>query len=211
MNLRIKVCGMRNVENITALGQLNINYMGLIFYEKSPRYVKQMSQEDISQMHAAMRGSKERVGVFVNADLDTILEKANKYGLDLIQLHGNESPEFCRELNKTLPIIKAFSISEPVDFEATKDYQDLWGYLLFDTKTPQYGGSGQKFDWNILQEYKGQMPFFLSGGISEDDVEAIRKINHPKLDALDLNSKFEIEPALKDIQKLEKFINKIKQ
>lgn len=210
MNLRIKVCGMRDVENIKALGRLKIDYMGLIFYPKSPRYIDNMSQQDILEMHKALAGGKERVGVFVNENMQTILQKANEYSLDLIQLHGNESPEFCRELNKTMPIIKAFSIAEAADFEATKVYQNLWGYLLFDTKTPQYGGSGKKFDWSILNEYKGTMPFFLSGGISEDDVEEIKKINHPKLDALDLNSRFEIEAGLKNIQKLEQFINDIK-
>lgn len=195
---------MKFSDNIEELDKLDINYMGFIFFDKSPRNIEVRPDIKLSK-------KVERVGVFVNSDIDTIITKVNEYHLDIIQLHGNESPEFCKELNKTMPIIKAFSIAEASDFEFTKEYQDLWGYLLFDTKTPQYGGSGQKFDWAILNEYKGEMPFFLSGGISENDVETIKAIKHPKLAAIDLNSKFEIEPALKDIKKLEKFINAIRK
>lgn len=194
---------MKFSDNIGELGNLKINYMGFIFYEKSPRNIEIKPNIKLSK-------KIERVGVFVNADINTIIQKTNEFNLDIIQLHGNESPEFCRELNKTMPIIKAFSIAEASDFERTEHYHDLQGYFLFDTKTPHYGGSGQKFDWNILNAYKGEIPFFLSGGISEDDVQAIKKIKHPKLVAIDLNSKFEIEPGLKNINKLEKFITEIR-
>ncbi len=195
---------MKFSDNIEELGNLGIDYMGFIFYKKSPRNI---------EIKPNIKLSKEikRVGVFVNADINTIIQKINEFNLDIIQLHGNESPEFCRELNKIMPIIKAFSIAEASDFEATKQYHDLKGYFLFDTKTSHYGGSGQKFDWSILNEYKGEIPFFLSGGISEDDAQAIKEIKHPKLVAIDLNSKFEIEPGLKDINTLEKFITEIRQ
>ena len=200
--MKIKVCGMRNAENIAALGKLSIDYMGLIFYEKSSRFVEDFIQTDLPN-------EIKKVGVFVNAEKDYILDKVNKYDLKVIQLHGSETPEFCDELKKYIPIIKAFSIENVSDLEQATLYLDVCDYFLFDTKTPQYGGSGQKFDWSILEHYKGTKPFFLSGGISEDDVKIIKKINHPAFEGIDLNSKFEIEPALKDITKLEKFINDI--
>ena len=192
----IKVCGMKYPDNISDLSMLPIDFIGMIFYEKSPRYVSDLQPEEINT-----RG-KELVGVFVNASETEIMQMTNKYNLDLIQLHGSESPEFCKKLNETMPVIKAFSIADASDFEQTKEYEGLWGYFLFDTKTPQYGGSGQKFDWQILKEYKGSMPFLLSGGISIDDVEAIKQIKHPRFEGIDLNSRFEIEPGLKDINKL---------
>ncbi len=197
---------MKSPDNISQLAQLPIDFMGMIFYQKSPRYVEKLTLSDLSVLPRYI----ERVGVFVNAKRDFILEKVNEYGLDLIQLHGNESPSFCKELNETLPIIKAFSIADISDIEQTKAYEGLWGYFLFDTKTPQHGGSGLKFDWEILNEYKGNTPFFLSGGISAEDAERIREIKHPLLYGLDLNSKFETEPGVKDIELLKQFIKQIK-
>jgi len=201
----IKVCGMKHPDNISDLNKLPIDFMGLIFYEKSPRYIGNLNPEEVR-----IKGGKEGVGVFVNANETHIMQMANKYNLDLIQLHGNESPEFCKKLNETMPVIKAFSIADASDFEQTKAYEGLWGYFLFDTKTPQYGGSGQKFDWRILEEYKGNTPFLLSGGISIDDTEAIKQIKHPRFAGIDLNSRFEIKPGLKDINLLQQFINTLK-
>lgn len=204
--MKIKVCGMKHPDNIRDLGTLAIDFMGMIFYEKSPRYVDKLTLEDLNLLPQYI----ERVGVFVNAEIDLIIEKVNQYGLDLIQLHGNESPEFCKDLNRTLPIIKAFSISDVMDIEQTKAYDGLQGYFLFDTKTPQYGGSGQKFDWAILDSYTGHTPFLLSGGISIDDATEIRKIKHPQFYGIDLNSKFEKEPGLKDIELLQQFIKELR-
>lgn len=204
--MKIKVCGMKYPDNIKDLGTLPIDFMGMIFYQKSPRYVDSLTLSDLQVLPRYI----ERVGVFVNAEIDFIMEKTNEYSLDLIQLHGNETPEFCKELNKTLPIIKAFSISESSDIEQTKAYEGLWGYFLFDTKTPQYGGSGQKFDWSILDTYTGNTPFLLSGGISISDVNEIRGIKHPQFYGIDLNSKFEKEPGLKDITLLQQFIKELK-
>ena len=201
----IKVCGIKHPDNISDLSKLPIDFIGMIFYEKSPRYVNNLHPEEIN-----IRG-KELVGVFVNASETEIIQTTNKYNLDLIQLHGSESPEFCKKLNETVPVIKAFSIAGASDFEQTKNYEGLWGYFLFDTKTPQYGGSGQKFDWQILEEYKGNMPFLLSGGISVDDAEAIKKINHPRFAGIDLNSRFETEPGLKDINLLHQFIKNLEK
>lgn len=205
--MRVKVCGMRDLQNIKELGKLPIDFMGMIFYPKSPRFVQDLS---LDELNTSISGAIERVGVFVNADIDYIMEKINEFDLDVIQLHGNESPEFCKKLNETMPIIKAFSIYDASDLEQTKAYEGLWGYFLFDTKTPQHGGSGQKFDWKLLDSYKGNIPFYLSGGISADDIANIKNIKHPQFVGVDLNSRFETEPGLKDIQLLEKFIKELR-
>lgn len=193
---------MKYQENINALGRLPIDLMGMIFYEKSPRYVD----------HSIERSNRnlKLVGVFVDAGTDFITEKTQEYGLDFIQLHGNESPGYCKAISQLKPVIKAFSISDKSDFEKTMQYENICEYFLFDTKTPQYGGSGQKFDWQILNEYKGNTRFLLSGGISADDAEAIKNIRHPLLAGVDLNSRFEIKPGEKDIELLEKFIKELR-
>lgn len=205
--MKIKVCGMKYPENIEELNKLSIDYMGMIFYPKSPRYIDNQEWQAEANIHSS---NIKRVGVFVNSTEAYIVEMIDRYKLDLIQLHGNESPDFCAELNEFIPIIKAFSISESSDFEQTKAYEGLRGYFLFDTKTPQYGGSGKKFDWAILDAYDGDTPFFLSGGISAEDVEPIKAIKHPWLYGVDLNSKFETEPGLKDIQLLDQFIKQLR-
>nr|WP_183308279.1 phosphoribosylanthranilate isomerase [Dysgonomonas hofstadii] len=203
--MKIKVCGMKYSDNIKELSLLPIDYMGLIFYDKSPRYIDSLNGSDVDAVPQTIK----LAGVFVDAEIEYIAEKTVRYGLDIIQLHGNETPGFCKDLNRTMPVIKAISVADAADLEKTKQYEGAVDYLLFDTKTSQHGGSGQKFDWNILHEYKGNTPFFLSGGISIDDAEKIRGINHPGLYAIDLNSKFEIRPGLKDIQLLEKFIKQL--
>ncbi len=205
--MKIKVCGMKYPENIQELNKLSIDYMGMIFYQKSPRYIDYQLCQNVGNIDSS---NIKRVGVFVNSTVDYIVEMIDRYKLDLIQLHGNESPDFCAELNKFIPIIKAFSISEASDFEQTKAYEGLRGYFLFDTKTSQYGGSGKKFDWNILDAYDEDTPFFLSGGISAEDVKQIKAIKHPRLYGVDLNSKFETEPGLKDIQLLDQFIKQLR-
>ena len=205
--MKIKVCGMKYPENIQELNKLSIDYMGMIFYQKSPRYIDYQLCQNVGNIDSS---NIKRVGVFVNSTVDYIVEMIDRYKLDLIQLHGNESPDFCAELNKFIPIIKAFSISEASDFEQTKAYEGLRRYFLFDTKTSQYGGSGKKFDWNILDAYDEDTPFFLSGGISAEDVKQIKAIKHPRLYGVDRNSKFETEPGLKDIQLLDQFIKQLR-
>lgn len=203
---------MKDSDNITELSELPIEMMGMIFYEQSPRYVGTLSKNDIQSIgKTTTEQGIDRVGVFVNEKLENILQKVDQYMLDMVQLHGDESPEFCRELNTSIPIIKAFSIADVADLEKTQPYEGLWGYFLFDTKTPQRGGSGQKFDWAILEAYTGRTPFLLSGGISAEDAEAIQQINHPKFYGVDLNSRFETEPGIKNIQLLEQFIKTLKQ
>lgn len=200
---------MKNPENIEALAALPIDYMGLIFYPKSPRYIENLNSRALETLPESVN----RVGVFVNEDVELIERQIEKYKLTAIQLHGNESVEYCLSIRHKYSkhiIIKAFNISENFDFFVTDRYEEICDYFLFDTKTAQYGGSGLKFDWAILNEYEGNLPFFLSGGISFEDVKALKEIAHPRLYALDLNSKFELEPGLKDITRLKQFINQLK-
>ncbi len=208
---------MRNPANIEVIGALSIHFMGFIFYEKSPRYVAHT--DDISTCPDDLT----KVGVFVNADIDYILHKIDRYDLDAVQLHGSETPQYIEDLsnemwsklrfvaNSDIEIIKAFPVDSDFDFETVKPYEDAVKYFLFDTKTPQHGGAGVKFDWSILEKYNSEIPFLLAGGISENDVEEISKLaaQNPMLYGLDLNSKFEIEPALKDGEKLKSFLEKL--
>ena len=218
MSLKIKVCGMREAENIAAVGALPIHFLGFIFYEKSPRFVTNAEQTLMSGIE-----DLTRVGVFVNADIDFVLSKIIDYELNAVQLHGTETPLYVHDLavfmwkkHKIQPlveveIIKAFSVDEHFNFNKTKDYEGLVNLFLFDTKNPQYGGAGVKFDWSILKKYTGETPFLLAGGITENDIEAIKnlELKNKNLYGLDLNSKFEIEPALKDVEKLRGFMEKL--
>lgn len=198
---------MKYPDNIEAVGSLPINFMGFIFYSKSPRYVGDSTENLLNGLSQKIK----RVGVFVNESIDYVADKAEKYNLDFIQLHGQETVAYCEQLKsiQRMPIIKAFNVSEPADFLNTKDYERVCDYFLFDTKTPQHGGSGVKFDWSVLDHYKGEIPFLLSGGISVDDVPAVKQLNHPQLFALDLNSRFETSPGVKDINLLTKFITNL--
>ena len=197
--MNIKVCGMKHPQNIKELANLPIQLMGLIFYEKSPRYAGNLDAKELPE-------SIQKVGVFVNETEENILAKIETYHLEYIQLHGDESPEFCKRFaSKNVKVIKAFPIAESADLEKTKAYEKVCDFFLFDTKTPNYGGSGKKFDWQILSSYSSSTPFFLSGGIDLEDVQAIQQIKNPSFFAVDLNSRFEIEPGLKDIQKLKQF------
>ncbi len=206
--LKIKVCGMREIENIKAVSTLPIDYMGFIFYEKSPRYVSNFpSPKDLESFGFGMK----KVGVFVNANLDFVVEKVLENQLDIVQLHGKETPPYIYDLRFTisdLEIWKAFSVDETFDFKETKPYEGIANIFLFDTKSLQHGGAGIKFDWSILTHYHGETPFMLAGGITENDAENISKLasENPKLYGLDLNSKFEIAPALKDVEKLSRFL-----
>lgn len=195
----IKLCGMCRGEDIQAAEAAEIDLIGLIFYPKSPRYVEAMP--------CYLPEKKKRVGVFVNADVETILRTANQYQLTFIQLHGEESPDTCRQLRGYgYNIIKAFQISNADDLKTTTTYQDVCNYLLFDTKSSSYGGTGQIFDWSILQCYKGSVPFLLSGGIGIDILPQLKHFYHPMCAGFDLNSKFEIRPGQKDISLVQQFI-----
>ena len=202
----IKVCGMRDGDNIREVEQLSIDWMGFIFYPKSSRYV--------SEVPAYLPTKCKRVGVFVDASTDEIIKKIRDFSLDMIQLHGNESPEQISHLSPLtnhLSIIKAFNIATAEDLKSTASYTGLADYFLFDTKGPSVGGNGEKFDWSVLSNYEGDTPFLLSGGIGPDDAERILDYHHPKCIGIDLNSQFELAPGLKDVTTLSRFLNKIDQ
>jgi phosphoribosylanthranilate isomerase len=204
--MKVKVCGMRDAENIRQVEALGIDMMGFIFWPKSSRYV--------SERPEYLPTMCKRVGVFVDEDVENIVKTADDYALDFIQLHGHESPEQISHLllpTSHLSIIKAFNIATKEDLEATVPYEGLVDYFLFDTKGPSVGGNGEKFDWSVLEAYEGDTPFLLSGGIGPDDAERIKSFHHPKCIGIDLNSRFEIEPGIKDIVKLKKFLNYGKQ
>lgn len=207
----IKVCGMREPENIRRVAEAGADWIGFIFYARSPRFAESLSPDEISK-EKAVREPPVRVGVFVDATPEYIMETGNKYALGYLQLHGNESPDTCYALQKRgYAVIKAFSIANEEDLKLTTNYEGRADYFLFDTKCNEYGGSGKQFDWSVLTAYKGQTPFLLSGGINPDSAEAIRNFHHPKLAGLDLNSGFEIAPGMKDAEKLKTFIDKIKK
>lgn len=200
----IKVCGMTEAENIRDVEELGVDMIGFIFYPKSPRCLCEMPEY--------LPVKARRVGVFVNESKENILVYADRFGLQYIQLHGTESPEYCRSLRSSgLHLIKAFSISLPKDMLAISAYKGLCDYYLFDTKTPQYGGSGNQFDWNLLHRYNGNTPFLLSGGINPYSVKAIREFHHPKLAGIDINSRFETAPGIKDVERIEKFMQELRE
>ncbi|MDR0732662.1 MAG: phosphoribosylanthranilate isomerase [Dysgonamonadaceae bacterium] len=200
--MKIKVCGMKYPENIRELAHLPIDMMGLIFYEKSPRYAGNLPASELRFVPPNI----QKVGVFVNASAEDIVAVIREYDLQIVQLHGDESPDFCREIKKQgIKVIKAFPIEKITDFEKCNLYENACDYFLFDTKTSQYGGSGKKFDWGILALYNSETPFILSGGVNVEDAESIRKIRHPKLYGVDLNSRFETRAGEKDLEKLRGF------
>ena len=197
----VKVCGMRDAENIRQLEALGIDWMGMIFWPKSKRYV--------STPPAYLPQHVRKVGVFVDASLDAIRQHVEDYQLDIVQLHGQESPETLKAL-KPLTLIKAFNIATPEDLQKTVAYEGLADYFLFDTKGKSVGGNGEKFDWSVLDSYQGETPFLLSGGIGSEDAQDIKTFHHPKCIGIDLNSRFETEPGLKDITKLKQFLEAIR-
>lgn len=200
----VKVCGMRSPQNIREIEQSGADLMGFIFFARSPRYV--------DSLPSYMPESCQRVGVFVNETTQVILDRAAEFKLDYIQLHGKESPEQCREISgHRLKVIKVFSVASSADLAAVDLYEGLCDYFLFDTACAEHGGSGRSFNWGILKEYAASTPFLLSGGIGSHSVESIKNFSHPRLAGLDINSGFEVEPALKDAAKVSEFIKQIKK
>ena len=198
--MKLKICGMKYPENITEVGSLLPDYMGFIFWEKSARYFDGIIPE--------LPKSIKKVGVFVNTSQEEILKKIEKYDLQAIQLHGQESVEFClnlkAEIRTEIEIIKVFSVKDDFDFRDLKPFEAVCDYFLFDTKGKLPGGNGTTFDWKVLENYPSTKPFFLSGGIGIQELEAVKEITKTNLPiyAIDVNSKFEIEPGLKNINLL---------
>ena len=212
---------MRDADNIRDISALGVDMIGLIFYPPSPRYVQQFSSGAgiIPDYAPDMGRTPLRVGVFVDDMPQNIVTRVYNYKLDYIQLHGNEPRETLENLRATIDpdikpnikIIKAISVSSAEDIKKYKEYVGAADLFLFDTKCKTVGGSGEQFDWQVLQAYDGDVPFLLSGGIGPDDAERVRNFHHPKCIGIDLNSKFEIEPALKDVEKLKQFLVKVKK
>lgn len=202
--LLVKVCGMRepaNVQNICALGPA---FMGFIFYPKSPRAVR------AADVLPSLSAGIVRVGVFVNEAPANVQALAAQHNLQAVQLHGNEAPAACKHLKAAgLRVFKAFGIREANDFAATTPYEPHCELFVFDTRSPKHGGTGKQFDWSLLQAYTGQTPFLLSGGIGPADAASILSIQHPQLAGVDLNSRFEIEPGLKNVHTLATFMNEL--
>lgn len=206
--MKIKVCGMRNPGNIQNLIQeVKPDWMGLIFYSKSPRYVSEDFAKSIQSIQVP------KVGVFVNENIDFVLSKIDEFDLSVLQLHGNESPRYVEELKlKTnRKIWKVISVDETINWETLRDYLGLVEYFLFDTATTSYGGSGKKFNWKVLESYPFQKGFLLSGGLGEESVEEVLDLADrlPQLEGVDLNSKFEDAPGFKNIEKLKSFKKRI--
>lgn len=205
--MKLKICGMKYPENIIEVASLLPDYMGFIFWEKSARYFDGTIPN--------LPHSIKKVGVFVNEDRDTILDIVSKYNLQAIQLHGNESVDFCQEIKNNIEvqieIIKVFSADEAFDFKVLEPYESVCDFYLFDTKGRLPGGNGTTFDWEILKNYPSSKPFFLSGGIGLEEIKNVVEIGKTNLPlyALDINSKFEIQPGLKDVESVKDFKNKL--
>ena len=202
--MRLKVCGMRELENISALSELDPNYIGFIFWSESSRFVDKKTPPLDKKII--------KTGVFVDATFDYILNKIKDHQLDAVQLHGHESFSYCKVIKDYgLKVIKSFSIKNTFDFNTLEDYENSCDYYLFDTKGKLPGGNGFTFDWKILNEYPSQKPFFLSGGIGVDNLNEIKKLVKTKLPihAIDVNSKFETAPGNKNIELLKKFKKEI--
>lgn len=212
---------MRDADNIRDISALGVDMIGLIFYPPSPRDVQQFSSGAgiIPDYAPDMGKTPLRVGVFVDDMPQNIVTRVYNYKLDYIQLHGNEPRDTLENLRATIDpdikpkikIIKAISVSSAEDIKKYKEYVGAADLFLFDTKCKTVGGSGEQFDWQVLQAYDGDVPFILSGGIGPDDAERVKNFHHPKCIGIDLNSKFEIEPALKDVEKLKQFLVKVKK
>ena len=207
--IKIKVCGMRDAENLEKVCRLRPDMVGFIFYSGSKRYIG----DDPDPVIFDIPGKGiEKVGVFVNERPETVERIFRSYRLELVQLHGDESPGYCSRLvTSGIPVIKAMDparISEPGLMES---YAGSIRRLLFDTPGKGYGGTGRRFDWNLLRDYRVDVPFLLGGGIGPDDAKKIQVLEHPHLAGIDVNSRFEVEPGVKDVSKLDKFIDQIRK
>lgn len=212
---QIKVCGNNNVENFKALTELEPDYVGFVFYDQSKRFV---TDKNIFKVFP----NAERVGIFVNETIENIIQKVKDFNLDVIQLHGDESADYCKALIEAkhqqlltsesfldFKIWKAIGIKSIEDFKQLTAFQQVVDSFIFDTKSSNYGGTGQRFDWNLLTNYQLSTPFFLSGGIQLEDALILKNFLHPRCIGFDINSQFEIEPGIKNIEKVKQFIDTI--
>jgi len=210
--MHIKVCGITSVDQLQALQEIGVDYAGFIFYERSPRY---LAKHKLTAKVIADAGLEiKRIGVFVNEVEEKIIEAVDEWGLTMVQLHGEESPAFCEKISNHVKTIKAFRVNEMESLSyKVSAYQDAVEYFLFDAMGEQYGGTGKQFNWELIKEAHIQKPFFLSGGIGPDDASSVLNLSHvnPFCHAVDVNSRFEIEPGVKNMVLVRQFVDSIKQ
>lgn len=204
--MKIKVCGMRDAGNLCEVAALSPDFMGFIFYDRSPRFVGE------NFVMPALPQGIRKTGVFVRESADNVMQLARKYGLHHVQLHSNETPEYCAEIKMAgLKVLKAFAVDAAFDFGQLKAFEGVADYFLFDTKGDGYGGNGQVFDWKILSGYNGNTPFFVAGGISNENVDGLLMLQHPLFYGIDVNSRYEISPGLKDVEAVQKLFLKVRK
>ena len=196
---------MTEYDQLLEVNQLSIDMVGFNFYPDSARYFENSANKSMVEDEQF-----KRVGVFVNASLENVKLKVEQFKLDYVQLHGGESPEYCAQVAKTCPVIKAFGLNNQFDFNQLNLYEQFVSFFLFDTRSQNYGGSGVKFDWVVLEEYNGAKPFMLSGGIHLSDIDGVLDLKHPQLFAIDVNSGFEIAPGIKNIELLKKLTDRLR-
>ncbi len=210
--MRIKVCGMTDLQQLHQLGNMGVEFAGMIFYHKSPRFIlRHLSGEMVKRARLKVY----KVGVFVNASYEEIMNHVDNFGLDMVQLHGDETPRFCEQVSSYIQTIKAFRIAPDDNIPwKVREFYDACDMFLFDTMGAGYGGTGKKFNWEMLKGVELQKPFFLSGGIEPDDADAIKEFMKEEvaknLFALDVNSKFETAPGVKDMSLVKQFVDEIK-
>lgn len=210
MDVKLKICGMKLPDNIQAVAALRPDYLGFIFFRGSKRFVEGLTPSFVKNLPAEIK----RVGVFVDEELNKVAELALLFELNAVQLHGQEPEKYCIALKGLLAdagieLIKAFGVNEDFDFNILNGYEKVVDYFLFDTQTPDHGGSGKTFNWALLQNYTLNKPYFLSGGIGPDNLEELKQIADPRLYAVDINSRFELAPGLKNIDQLKDFKNRL--
>jgi phosphoribosylanthranilate isomerase len=206
--MKIKVCGITTIQDAAFLLQQDVEYAGFIFYPKSARFV---GEDPDPSLFRATGHTIKNVGVFVNTPADAVIEAVKNYKLDLVQLHGTETPSYCRKIkNAGIEIIKAFGVDDNFDPADTAVYSPCADYFLFDTGSSSYGGTGRKFNWQVLEDFNSPRPCFLSGGIGPDDADEILSLRLPSLYAIDINSKFEAKPGIKNQQLLSLFLEKMR-
>ncbi len=208
--MKIKVCGITTTGQLEELDKMGIDFAGLIFYEKSPRYALSKLR---SKVVASLTLQLHTVGVFVNASENDIMTQIELYELDYVQLHGSETPTFCNHISNHVKVIKAFRIDEQnshIDW-MVKPYEEVCDFYLFDKGSAGiYGGTGKKFNWHLLEKATIGKNFFLSGGIGSDDVEDVKKFSHPYFYGVDINSRFETEPGIKDMEMINQFVKELR-
>lgn len=204
--MKVKICGMRDPQNIRDIALLKPDFMGFIFYPPSPRYLASAEAFPFDALKDTIT-----TGVFVNATDSDIVNAIRSYKLKAVQLHGNENQEFCKSIRQLgVKVLKAVSVADESDLTNLQRYEGTVDYLVLDTKTSQYGGSGTQFNWDLLNAYTVDIPFLLSGGIDEQDAKRIAKLHHPMLAGVDLNSRFELEPGLKNVEKVNRFLDRMR-